>query len=176
MSKKKKTNQGPEALNQTVFSGPAAAQQEAAVGNQHAGQTSSQTASQAVGQIPADVQELIRAVMISTIAQKRASALAITLTALVKTVEKTLKRYVKHTPALREFIRSELASMGYTIVDAAVDYGGDLYNMEVVILYKNFEIVEMIKTGRMSRLLRPLVAADEVDPRYDKMIKEKAYG
>jgi hypothetical protein len=169
MSKKEKSqNQGPpaEAPEKQTFSDPPAVAQAAAVNQQAASQTGGQTVSHP--QMPVDMQELIRATLISIIAQKRTSALAATLTSLVRAVEKALKRYVKHTPALREFVRNELVSAGYTIADTTVDYGGDLYNVEIVVLYRSFdEIVEAIKTGRMSRLLRPL-ASNEVDPLYDK--------
>jgi hypothetical protein len=174
MAKKKKNQtQGPEApVNQNVFSEGAAAQGTAAPNKTTSQTNATQTQSQQ-SQIPPDVAELVRSSLRVIVAQRRASGLAITLTALTVAVKKSLENYLKRTPtsAIREFIRSELVSMGYPIFTATIESRGELFQAEVVMLYRDFnEIVEMIKAGRMNTLLRSLVST-EVDPLYDKMIK-----
>jgi hypothetical protein len=186
MGKKKKnqTQTGPvEApIKESVFSEPTAAEG-AAVGNQQTEVANQQTVSQTVSrtvvsqaqsQIPMDVAELIRSTLKVLIAQRRTYALASTLTSLTRAVEKALERYVKRVPktTLREFIRSELAAMGHTIVTATIEYAGDLYNVEIVMLYRNYdELVEMIRHGRVSAMIKPLITTDGLDPAFDKRVK-----
>jgi hypothetical protein len=160
---KKKKNQVPEGevqVNQNVFSNEAAAQGAAAT-----------TVTQVQSQIPADVQQLIRDALRVIIAQKKTSGLAITLTALVKAVKKSLENYLRRTPTseIRDFIRNELVAMGYPIFVATIENNRELYQAEIVMLYRDYnEIVEMIKAGRMNNLLRTLASA-EVDALYDKL-------
>jgi hypothetical protein len=166
---KKKKNQTQEGVpaNQNVFSGPAAAQ--AAASSQTANQTNQANAARV---LPPDVAELVRSSLMVIVAQRRASGLAITLTAVVKFVRKSLESYLKRTPTveLREFVRNELVASGFPIFVATIESGGELYQAEVVMLYRNFdEIVSMIKSGHMNTMLRSLVSSD-VDPLYDKMV------
>ena len=131
------------------------------------------TARQDQPRIPPDLAELIKSTLTVIVAQRKTNGLAITLTALVKAVRKTLENYVKRvpTPDIREFIKNELVAMGYLITDALIEHKGELYRAEVVVLYKNFdELVDMIKKGRVNGIIRPLVS-NEVDALYDKMIK-----
>jgi DNA-binding protein Fis len=171
--KKKNQTQGPtEApVNQNVFSEGAAAQGAAAT---TVSQTNATNAAQVQSQIPPDVAELIRSSLRVIVAQRKTSGLAITLTALTKAVKKGLENYLRRVPGsvVREFIRNELASMGYPIFVATIESGGELFQAEVVMLFKNYdEIVEMIKAGRMNTLLRAL-SSSEVDPLYDKMLSK----
>jgi hypothetical protein len=168
--KKNRTQEGTVegSVNQTVFSEPAAVQG-AVASNQTTGGAN---AVQVHGQIPPDVAELIKSSLRVIVAQRRTVGLAITLTALTKAVKKSLENYLKRVPTseLRELIRNELAAMGCQIFTATIESKGELYQAEVVMLYRDFnEIVEMIKAGRMNNLLRSLVS-NEVDPLYDKMV------
>jgi hypothetical protein len=176
---KKKINQTPDS-NQTVFS-EAAAQEAAAITSQAAaaqaaGQTAQDAASAAssqAAQIPPDVAELIRSTLVVVLAQRKTQGFAITLAALAKTVKKTLERYLRRTPqyVVREFVKSELEAMGYPIITALVEHRGELYRAEVVVMYRNYqEFLEMIQTGRLSGIMRPLVAND-VDLGYDTQVK-----
>ena len=168
---KKKKNQTPEGevqVNQNVFSNEAAAQGAAAT-------TVNQTnATQPQSQIPADVAELMRTTLKVIIAQKKTSGLAITLAALVRTMRKNLENYLKRIPSsvIRDFIRNELVAMGYPIFVATIESGGELYQAEIVMLYRDYnEIVEMIRAGRMNSMLRTL-ASNEVDPLHDKLVSK----
>jgi hypothetical protein len=169
---KKKKNQTPEGevqVNQNVFSNAAAAQGAAAT------TVNPTNTAQAQSQIPADVQQLIRDALRVVVAQKKASGFAITLTALVRAVKKNLENYLKRTPtsAIREFIRNELVAMGYPLFVAEIENSGELYNAEIVMLYRDYnEIVEMIRAGRTKALLRTLVS-NEVDPIYDKLTSKR---
>ncbi|MFZ8809516.1 MAG: hypothetical protein ACO2PN_15605 [Pyrobaculum sp.] len=131
------------------------------------------TTRQETAQIPPDLAELIKSTLTVIVAQRKTHGLAITLTSLTNAVKKNLEKYLKHTPtsAVREFIRSELAAMGYQIVDALVEHKGDLYRAEVVMLYKNFdELVDMVKKGRVNNFMKSLIS-NEVAPPYDKIVK-----
>ena len=167
--KKKNQTEGLEAPANHTFSEPAAAQEKGAA-------ASGQTASQA--QLPVDVQELIRTTLKVVVAQRRTYGLATTLTSLTRAVNKALENYLKHVPkyAVREFIKSELEAAGYPVFTAVVDYNGTPYEAQVAMLYKNFdEIVEMVKAGRVSSLIRSLILADGIDPAYDKRIDGQAH-
>ncbi len=192
MPKKKKQTEGPEEapVNQT-FSEPAADQAAATdqtrVVNQAisqdaapaAGQTAApsqaatQPQSQTQSQIPPDLAELIKSTLAVIIAQRRTHALAATLTSLTNAVVEALKRYLRFVPksVVREYVRSQLVAMGYTVVPAVVDHGGALYQAEVVVLFKNYEeFVDMVKNARMSSMIKPLIK--DVDPLFDKKLKE----
>jgi DNA-binding protein Fis len=175
--KKKDQTEGPEAPVNQTFSEPAAAQ--AAADQTSANQAISQDAAPAAAsqeaaqlQIPPDLVELIQSTLTVVVAQRKTHGIAVTLTSLVNMVKKTLERYVKRVPthAIREFVKSQLLAMGYPIIDALVEYKGDIYRAEVVILYRNFEeVVDMVKKGRMNAFMKSLVS-NEVNPLYDKKI------
>ncbi len=110
------------------------------------------------------------------IAQRRTHALATTLTSLTNAVVEALKRYLRFVPksVVREYVRSQLVVMGYTVVPAVVDYGGVPYQAEVVVLFKNYEeLVEAVKAGRLSSIIKPLVLTNGIDPIYDERINER---
>ena len=175
--KKKEQTEGPEAPVNQTFSEPAPAQAAAQTVNQAISQNAApaaatKEAAQPQSQIPPDLVELIQSTLAVVVAQRKTHGLAITLTALVNNVKKTLERYVKRVPThvIREFVKSQLLAMGYPIIEALVEYKGDTYRAEVVILYRNFdEIVDMVKKGRMNGTMKPLVS-NEVNPLYDKKI------
>jgi hypothetical protein len=175
MPKKKVTQtEGPaEAPVNQGFSEVGAAQEAVVAAS---GQTAQTTANQT--QIPADVQELIRSTLSVVMAQRKTYGLATTLTSLTRAVNKALDNYLRLVPkyAVRELVKNQLAASGYTVVTAVVEYGGALYQAEVVILYKDYhELVEMVKAGRLSGLIKPLILTEGIDPLYDQRIKESAY-
>jgi hypothetical protein len=158
--KKKEQTEGPEAPVNQTFSAPAAAQAAA-----------SQT------QISPDVAELMRSTLRVIIAQRRTYGLSTTLTSIVRAVNKALDRYLKFTPkdTVRNFIRDELMASGYPVFRALVEYGNTYYQADVVMLYKDYqEIIEMIKAGRTSSLIRSVIVVDGIDPGYDEMV-ERGY-
>jgi hypothetical protein len=158
--KKKDQTEGPaEAQVNNVFPEVGAAQGAAA---------SSQTAS-----LPPDVAELVRSTLRVVIAQRRTYGLAATLTSIVNSVNKALERYLKRVPkyALRGFIRDELTAMGYPVFEAVVEYGYASFRADVVMLYRDYqEVVDMVKAGRTSSLIRSVIVADGIDPAYDRQI------
>jgi hypothetical protein len=165
MAKKKKVQnqEGPaEApVKDNVFSEVGAAQGAAA-------------ANQTQNQIPQDVRELIRSTLSVIIAQRRTYALAATLTSIVRAVNKALERYLKFIPrdAVRDFIKEELVASGYPVFRGLVEYGNAYFRADVVMLYKDYqEIIEMVKAGRTSGLIRSVIVADGIDPGYDEMVE-----
>jgi DNA-binding protein Fis len=176
--KKKDQTEGPEAPVNQTFSEPAAAADQTSA-NQAISQnaapaaaTTSQEVAQPQSQIPPDLVELIQSTLTVVVAQRKTHGIAVTLTSLVNMVKKTLERYLKRVPTytIREFVKSQLLAMGYPIIDALVEYKGDVYNAEVVILYRNFEeVVDMVKKGRMNTIMKSLVS-NEVNPLYDKKV------
>jgi len=174
--KKKNQTEGLEAPANQTFSEPAADQTSGvnqAISQGASPAAATQEAAQPWSQIPPDLVGLIQSTLTVVVAQRRTHGLAITLTAMVNIVRKTLEKYVKRVPthAIREFVKSQLLAMGYPIIDALVEYRGETYRAEVVMLYRSFEeVVDMVKKGRMNAFMKPLVS-NEVNSLYDKMIK-----
>jgi hypothetical protein len=161
--KDKQTQEGPaEApVSGTVFPEAGAAQGAAA-------------AIQTADQIPSDVAELITATLKVAIAQRRLVGLSTTLSSLTKVVSRALGAYVDgiSTAAIRDFIRREVVSMGYKIIEAKVNYLGVTYLADTVLLYRNFdEIVDIIKAGR-GESFKTVITTDGIDPLFDKLAKE----
>jgi hypothetical protein len=165
MAKKKKnqTREGPaEAPTKEALFTEAGAAQGAAAANQ------------TQNQMPQDVRELIRSTLTVIIAQRKTYALAATLTSIVRAVSKSLDRYLKFIPkdAVRNFIKEELMASGYPVFKGLVEYGNTYYRADVVMLYKDYqEIIEMVKAGRTSGLIRSVIVADGIDPGYDEMVE-----
>ena len=170
--KKKDQTEGP--VNQT-FSDPAAAAAQTvnqAISQNAAPAAATKEAAQPQSQIPPDLVELIQSTLTVVVAQRKTHGIAVTLTSLVNMVKKILEKYVKRVPTytIRESVKSQLLAMRYPIVEALVEYKGDTYRAEVVILYRNFEeVVDMVKKGRLNAIMKPLVS-NEVNPLYDKKI------
>ncbi len=175
MPKKKKTQtqEGPEAPKETVFSEVGAAQV-AAPNNQ----TTQTTVAQGASQIPPDVVELIRNTLKVLVAQRKTYGLATTVSSIVNAIYKALDNYLKRVPkrATRELIKNELASMGYPVFTATIEYGGTLYEAETVLLYRHLdELVDMVRHARLNTMIRALIVTEGIDPIFDKMVKKEAY-